>query len=47
MGFPGGPVVKNLSARAGDTGDAGTIPELGKLPREGNGNCSSILAWEI
>jgi len=28
-------VVKNLPASAGD---AGFIPELGKSPREGNGN---------
>ena len=35
MGFPGGAVVKNLSANAGDTG---SIPWLGKFPREGNGN---------
>ena len=28
MGFPGGPVVKNLPANAGDTG---SIPALGRL----------------
>ena len=38
MGFPGGAVVKNLPADAGDTGDAGLIPGLGRFPREGNGN---------
>ena len=30
--------VKNLSANAGDTGDAGLIPGLGTSPGEGNGN---------
>ena len=31
-------VVKNLPANAGDTGDAGSIPGLGRCPGEGNGN---------
>ena len=34
-------MVKNLSANAGDTGDAGdvaSIPGLGRSPGEGNGN---------
>ena len=35
VGFPGGSVVKNLPA---NTGDMGTIPGLGRLPVEGNGN---------
>ena len=35
LGFPGGPVIKNLSANAGDTG---SIPGLGRFPEEGNGN---------
>ena len=35
MGFPGGSVVKNLPANAGK---AGSIPELGRAPEEGNGN---------
>ena len=34
-GFPGGSVVKNLLANAGD---AGLIPGLGRSPGEGNGN---------
>ena len=34
-GFPGGSVVKNLSANAGDTG---LIPRLGRSPGGGNGN---------
>ena len=33
-GFPGGSVVKNLPANAGDTG---LIPGLGRSLREGNG----------
>jgi len=28
LGFPGGTVVKNLPANAGDAGDKGLIPEL-------------------
>ena len=35
MGFAGGSVVKNLPANAGD---GGSIPGLGRLPGEGNGN---------
>ena len=35
LGFPGGSVVKNPSANAGD---AGSIPELGRSPGEGNAN---------
>ena len=27
--------------------DVGSIPGLGRSPGEGNGNHSSILAWEI
>ena len=38
MGFPGGAVVKNLPAYAGDTGDMGSTPGLGRSPGEGNGN---------
>ena len=38
MGFPGGSVVKNPPANAGDTGDAGSISGLGKSPGKGNGN---------
>ena len=36
--FPGGSVVKNLPANAGDTRDTGLIPESGRPPGEGNGN---------
>ena len=38
MGFPGGRVVKNLSANAGDARDAGSIPGSGRSPGVGNGN---------
>ena len=32
-GFPGGTVVKNLPANAGDTGDTSSISEwMGKIP---------------
>ena len=35
VGFPGGSVVKNPPARAGDVG---SIPGLERPPREGNGS---------
>ena len=35
MGVPGGSVVKNPPAKAGDLG---SIPGLGRSPGEGNGN---------
>ena len=45
MGIPGGSVVKNLPANAGDIRDAGSIPGLGRSPGLGNGNLlHSILA---
>ena len=37
-GFPHGSVVENPPANAGDTGDAGSIPGLGRSPGVGNGN---------
>ena len=40
-GFPGGSVVRNLPANAGDTGNGGLIPGLGGSPGEGNDN----LLW--
>ena len=43
-GFPGGSLIKTLSTNGGDMG---LIPGLGRSPGEGNGNLSSILAWEI
>ena len=38
MGFPGGTVVKNLPAKAGDSRDMGSMPESGRYPGVGNGN---------
>ena len=38
MKFPGGAVVNNLPANAGDTREAGLIPGLGRSPGLGNGN---------
>ena len=35
LGLPGGSVVKNPPANAGDTG---SITDLGRSPEEGNGN---------
>ena len=37
-GFPGGAVVKNLPASAGDPRNAGLIPGSGRSPGLGNGN---------
>ena len=31
-------MVKNLPVNAGDAGDIGSIPGLGRFPGEGNGN---------
>ena len=42
--FPGGSVVNNLPANAGD---AGLIPGLGRSPGKKMATHSSILAWEI
>ena len=36
--FPGGAVVKNAPANAGNVRDVGSIPGLGRSPGEGNGN---------
>ena len=36
--MPGGAVVKNLPANAGDTGDVGSVPGWGGAPGGGNGN---------
>ena len=38
LGFPGGTVVKNLSANAGGTREVGLIPGSGRSPGIGNGN---------
>ena len=38
MGFPGGSVVKNPPASAGNAEDSGSIPGSGRSLGEGNGN---------
>ena len=40
-------MLKNLPANAGDLGDAGLTPGLGRSPGVRNGTHSSILAQEI
>ena len=47
MGFPGGSVVKNLPANAGDARDANSVPGSGRSLGEEMATHSSILAWEI
>ena len=44
-GFPGDLVVENMPANAGDEGDLGSIPGLGRYPVVGNGSllpCSCL-----
>ena len=36
--FPGGSLVKNAPAKAGDSRDVGSIPELGRSPGVGTSN---------
>ena len=43
IGFPSDSVVKNPPATAGDAGDVGSIPGLGRSPGRRNGTHSSIL----
>ena len=43
MDFPGGTVVKNLPANAGDVG---SILGSGRSPREGNGNRLQYSCWD-
>ena len=47
LGFPGGTVVKNLPASAGDTRDMGSISGSGRLPGVEMAIHSNIFAWEI
>ena len=44
LGFPGGSVIKNLSA---NVRDLGSIPGSVRSLREGMATYSSILTWEI
>ena len=40
-------MVKNLPANAGDPGNVGSIPRLGRFPGVGSRTHCSILAWKI
>ena len=40
-------VIKNLPSNSGDSGDAGSIPGLGRSPRGGHDTHSSILTGRI
>ena len=44
LGFPGGSVVKNLLANAGDARDAGSISGSGRSPGKEMATHSSVLA---
>ena len=45
MGFLGGSEVENPPTIAGDTGDVGSIPGLGRSLEEDTATHSSILVW--
>ena len=45
--LPGDSVVKNPPANAGDTGDAGSIPGLGRSLEKEMATHPSVLAWAI
>ena len=47
MGFHNCSACKDSACSAGNRGDVGLIPGLGRSSREGNVSHSSILAWEI
>ena len=47
LGFPGASALKNLPITAGDAGDVGSIPGLGRAPGGENGNPLSMLDWRI
>ena len=47
MGSPGGSVVKNPPANAGDAREASSIPEWGRYLEEEMATHSSILVWKI
>ena len=46
-GFPGGSVIKNLPANAGESRDMGSIPGSGRSPGGGNGNPLQHSCLEI
>ena len=45
-GFPGGSVVKNPPAGAGEAGDTGLIPGFGRSPGGGNWQPTPVLPGE-
>ena len=45
-GFPGGAVVKNLPANAGDARDVGLVPKSGRFPGERNDNLLQFCCLE-
>ena len=47
MGFPGGSVLKNLPANAGDARDTGSIPGWEDPLEEEMATHHSILAWRV
>ena len=47
MGFPGGSVLKNLPANAGDARDTGSIPGWEDPLEEEMATHPSILAWRV
>ena len=47
QGFPGGSMVKNPPANAGDAGDMGSIPGSGRSPEGGNGDSLQYSCLEI
>ena len=47
MGFPGGKVVNNPSAKAGDIRDVSLVSRLGRFPEQKMATHSSILTWKI
>ena len=46
-GFPGGAVINNLAANAGDARDTGSISGMGRSSGEGNGNPLQYSCQEI
>ena len=46
MGFPGGSVGKESACKAGDAGDAGSIPGSGRSPGGGHGNPLQYFSLE-
>ena len=47
LGLPGWPRGKESTYQAGDAGDMGSVPELGRSLEKEMATTSSILAWKI